>query len=372
MDMAVNRADELKKTGSSCRRRTYFLSGFDPRGVAHYQRLFARLMKHRGWRLGSRQEGERITRWHLLDPGADQHSELAFLHWDDIARANWPKHPWPLLTQLLGFARAYLLQGGVVRTARLCPGVALCGLYPVMVLILVTLAAIAAGVLAALLWLPLLPLVVAVVLWQGWRLADRLGVVWLCRSILFTHRLGSLRDTKLRQRVQELVEALLALEDNNPADEILLVGHSSGSFVLAMVAAELRRHPNSMPILCRLRLLSLGQNLANLGLYPGAESFRDDLKTLAIEPCLPWLDVTSFDDLMCFAGVNPYQACGLPVPRRDGNDYPRMQLLNLRQANGLERKRQWLALLFDLHFDYLTNPAAGLDLCGLMTGESTI
>ena len=64
--------------------------------------------------------------------------------------------------------------------------------------------------------------------------------------------------------------------------------------------------------------------------------------------------------------------CGLPVPKRGGSDYPRMQLLNLRQTNGLERKRQWLAKLFDLHFDYLTNPAAGLDLCGLMTGESTI
>ena len=174
----------------------------------------------------------------------------------------------------------------------------------------------------------------------------------------------------LRQRVQELVGALLVLEQMNPADEILLVGHSSGSFVLAMVAAELRRHPNAIEILSKLRLLSLGQNLANLGLYPGAESFRDNLKTLAIEPCLPWLDVTSFDDLLCFAGVNPYQACGLPVPRRDGSDYPQMQLLNLRQANGLKRKRQWLAKLFDLHFDYLKNPYSGLDLCALMTGES--
>ena len=356
--------------GSSCKRRTYFLSGFDPRGVAHYQRLFARLLKQQGWHLGSRQEGEWITSWPLLNSELDQNYELVFLHWDDIARANWPKRPWLLLAQLLGFARAYLLQGGLVDTARLCPGVALCGLYPIVVLVLITLLATALAVLASVFWLPLAPLVAAGVFWQGWRLADRLGVVWLCRSILFTHRLGSMRDTMLRQRVQELVGALLVLEQMNPADEILLVGHSSGSFVLAMVAAELRRHPNAIEILSRLRLLSLGQNLANLGLYPGAESFRDDLKTLAIEPCLPWLDVTSLDDLLCFAGVNPYQACGLPVPRRDGSDYPQMQLLNLRQANGLKRKRQWLAKLFDLHFDYLKNPYSGLDLCALMTGES--
>lgn len=367
--MPLRRVDACE-VGSSCRRRTYFLSGFDPRGVAHYQRLFARLLKQQGWRLGSRQEGERITSWPLLDPELDENYELIFLHWDDIARANWPKHPWPLLAQLLGFAWTYLIKGGLVGTAQLCPGVALCGLYPILFLVLIILVAAVGAVLAAVFWLPLAPLVAAGVLWQGWRAADRLGVVWLCRSILFTHRIGSMRDNMLRQRVQELVEALLALEQMNLADEILLVGHSSGSFVLAMVAAELRRHPNAVEILSRLRLLSLGQNLANLGLYPGAESFRDDLKALAIEPCFPWLDVTSFDDLLCFAGVNPYQACGLPVPRRHGIEYPHMQLLNLRQANGLQRKRQWLAKLFDLHFDYLTNPASGIDLCGLMTGES--
>ena len=215
------------------------------------------------------------------------------MHWDDIACANWPKRPWRLLAQLLGFAWTYLIQGGLLGTAQLCPGVALCGLYPILFFVLILLVATVA-VLAANVWLPLAPLVVAGVIWQGWRAADRLGVVWLCRSILFTHRLGSMRETMLRQRVHELVGALLAMEKLNPADEILLVGHSSGSFVLAMVAAELRRHPNAVEILSRLRLLSLGQNLANLGLYPGAESFRDDLNVLAIEPCFPgWMSLPS-------------------------------------------------------------------------------
>ena len=98
----------------------------------------------------------------------------------------------------------------------------------------------------------------------------------------------------LRQRVQELVEALLALEQMNPADEILMVGHSSGSFVLAMVAAELRRHPNAEEILSRLSLLSLGQNLANLGLYPGAESFRMISRHLRLNPVCPgWMSPPS-------------------------------------------------------------------------------
>ena len=152
--MAVRRVDEVKEIGSSCRRRTYFLSGFDPRGVAHYQRLFARLFKQQGWRLGSRQEGECITSWPLLDSELNQNYELVFLHWDDIARANWPKRPWRLLAQLLGFAWTYLIQGGLLGTAQLCPGVALCGLYPILFFVLSCLWRLSV-VLAAIVWLPL-------------------------------------------------------------------------------------------------------------------------------------------------------------------------------------------------------------------------
>ena len=94
------------------------------------------------------------------------------------------------------------MQGGLVGTAQLCPGVALCGLYPILFLVLITMVAAAGAFLAAVCWLPLAPVVAAVVFWQGWRAADRLGVVWLCRSILFTHRLGSMRETMLRHRVQ--------------------------------------------------------------------------------------------------------------------------------------------------------------------------
>jgi len=190
----------------------------------------------------------------------------------------------------------------------------------------------------------------------AWALADRLGVVWLWRSIRFTHRLGQARDGDLRTRVQALARRILELEAEAPAESVLLVGHSSGSFVMAMLAAELRRRDPAAAMTSRLSLLSLGQNLANLAVYPGAQAFHLDLQELAREPRLPWLDLTSRDDLLCFAGVDPYRSCGLPAPA--GPAYPSLQLVALAQP------KSWLDRLalafqqFDLHFRYLRQTPA--------------
>ncbi len=386
---------------AALRRRVYFLSGFDPRGAPHYHRLLGEQLRRHGrrhqreLRLDRRRGGRDplLSRWRVRAlAGPDPELELCFLHWDDIARAAWPRQPLHLLASVAGFAGWYLLGGGVVRVARLCPAVALCGAYPVVLAALAGLVAGAAGwgagaAAAGLGWpLPLavllgLALLLALLL-AAWRLADRSGVTWLTRSIRFTHRLGQARDGALRRRVDELAVGLRHREGSQPAAEVWLVGHSSGSFVMAMLAAALRRledagsasgSPSSSPsgptgspaapLLGRLRLLSLGQNLANLAVYPGAAAFRADLLELARAPRLPWLDVTSRDDFLCFAGVDAYRSCGLEPPAGAGG-YPALRLIDLAGRRGLGRgwRRRWRVAFqqFDLHFDYLrVAPAAG-------------
>jgi len=261
--------------------------------------------------------------------------------------------------------RWYLLQGGLVRIVRLCPGVALCGAYPGLFTALAVLTALLGGAgLGALTYgaLPGPPLALGaavfvavgstwLLLLAAWSLADRFGVVWLWRSIRFTHRLGQARDGDLRARVGELAQRILALETEAPAESVLLMGHSSGSFVMAMLAAELRRQDPTAALTRRLSLLSLGQNLANLAVYPGAQAFHADLQELAQEPRLPWLDVTSRDDLLCFAGVDPYRSCGLPAPT--GTPYPALQLVTLAEPKGWLDRLGLAFRQFDLHFRYL-------------------
>ena len=204
--MAVRSVDKVKETGSSCRRRTYFISGFDPRGVAYYQGLFKRALKQRGWRLGRRSPGELITLWHVEVQG----TELAFLHWDDVARDHWPKHPFSLLRQLIPFGWDYVFMGRVWVCAGLVPGVALCGLSLVVL-----------GLTSS--WRqPPLGLAFRQVLrqdsslgyfFQWWclaRLAARraAGGCSSSRSILFMYRLGKL-GISLCLRVQMLAESLI-------------------------------------------------------------------------------------------------------------------------------------------------------------------
>ncbi|NDC35697.1 MAG: hypothetical protein EBZ51_10055 [Synechococcaceae bacterium WB9_2_112] len=157
------------------------------------------------------------------------------------------------------------------------------------------------------------------------------------------------------------------MERQEVAGEVLLVGHSSGSFVMAMLAAELRRQASWPQLAGRLRLLSLGQNLANLAVHRGAERFHADLLELAADPRPAWLDITSRDDYLCFAGVDPYRSCGLPRPA--GEAYPELWLIPLAKPRGIRSWLQLLACQFDLHFDYLRSgdPAlGGFDWMGLL------
>ena len=368
------------------RRRVYFLSGFDPRGASYYYRLFSEQVRqlkrrsgrrlqvdHRRSQRRSQQVDRLLSRWQVREDGA-LGLDFCFLHWDDIARAHWPRNPLVLLRDGIGIYAWYLLGGGYWTMRRWSQRVALCGLYPTlfvgMVVVVLALGCALLAVLAAVWQLPALVLhglqltLVLLGCWQAWRLAEALGVVWLFRSIRFTHRLGQARDGDLRGRVAELAGRILSLEQQDPADQVWLAGHSSGSFVMAMLAAELRRQGADQLLAGRLRLLSLGQNLANLAVHGKARGFHADLALLAQEPRLPWLDITSRDDYLCFAAVDPYQSCG--VPRPGAGAYPELRLIPLAQRQGLTSLGALLSHQFDLHFEYLRTAApersGGFDL----------
>ena len=72
---------------------------------------------------------------------------------------------------------------------------------------------------------------------------------------------------------------------------------------------------------------------------------------LAAEPRPAWLDVTSRDDYLCFAGVDPYRSCGLQLPQ--GAPYPELRLIELARPRGIAGWWQLMGCQFDLHFDYL-------------------
>lgn len=356
----------------STSKRVYYVSGFDPRGAAYYHRLFSEQLSRfmartgRALMLGSRRrDGQGLmSRW-LVEEAASSGGiadglDYCFLHWDDIVRRFWMRNPFQLIHAGLLMSRYYIFQGALWRIARMSYPAALCGLAPVVVtlttLVVATAAAVVVASLAAaqalpapLVWLAALAMAAAV--WVvAWQLAERVGMVWMFRSMQFTRWLGHSGGDALSHRLRLQARAILGLEQQEPAAEILVVGHSIGSFVMAMLAAELRRQPEFAAIAPRLSLLTLGQSLPFLAEQESATAFHADLKELSLEPRLPWRDISSTDDFLCFPGVNPFASGGLPVPEPA---YPVMELIPLAQRHGLTSLRQVIQRQMGLHFEYL-------------------
>lgn len=354
---------DTAKQSTVVAKRLYVLQGFDPRGATPLYALLSQV-----YPLGERPRQSRsgqpmgvLCRWPLEPSGAEAASanggngeELVCLHWSDIARRHWPRQPLQLLADGLPMAVWYLLGGGLVQVGRLAPAAAFTGIVPVVGVALIAAAAAAAALVLQPLP-PVLPLLaIALVMAGGWQLAEQLGVVWLFRTLRFTHQLAAGRVPELQQRVGAWADQILALEHACPAGELVLAGHSCGTFVAVMLAAELRRRPAAAAVLQRLTLLTLGHNIPHLALLPAAQGFRCDLAQLQQQPRLPWLDWSSSDDWLCFAGVNPLVAAGLAAA---SSPYPQQRLLPLAANRGIAEG--WRGLWgrfthqYPLHFDYL-------------------
>jgi hypothetical protein len=404
-------------TATVRRRHVFYLSGFDPKGPAHYHRLYAdeaaKAAALGGYtvQVGKRRKlSEHSAGWSVEYRGpaaADSdpvHTEVEFLRWDDIVREHWPRHPGVLAWDLVVTTWLYLRTGALWTMYRLSwpPVVAL--VVPVLILLALVLAVPAS---AALGWAvgrasgsALGGVLAAVALLGGAfalaRLAERkLNMQWLLRSYAFTGRQGTTGWPVLEARLDAFAQAIAdrvhaarssggaapsagapgsTAQDASttsdagelaaahpparakaapaaPADEVLIVAHSSGSI---MAAAALARALALDPLLtqrgARVALLTLGQWIPLLTSLPSAHGFRAELDRLARDPALDWVDFTAPPDGCCFALTNPFTAAGLPPARAN---HPR--LLSPRfaamfsPAAYAEIKRD----RFRLHFQYL-------------------
>ncbi|GAP38679.1 hypothetical protein [Piscinibacter sakaiensis] len=358
-------------------RHVFYVSGFDPKGPAHYHRLYAdegaKAAAVGGYALEvgpRRRAGEHGAAWSVrwrgpLQPpaaaAAEVHTEVEFLRWDDLVRAHWPRHAGVLARDLLATTALYLRTGALWRMARLAwpPVVAL--VVPVLVL-LALLAALPLAALAS--WAlvragaPLaagvaaVPALAAAAVLGARAIERRMNMQWLLRSYAYTGRQGTHGWPALEARLDAFAQRIVArAEDPAPCDELLVVAHSSGSIMASIALARaLQRAPGLARRGPRLALLTLGQWSPLLSSLPGAGRFRAELATLAAEDALDWVDFTAPADGCCFALTDPVTAAGLPRPRPA---HPR--LLNPRFASQFS-PATYAALVrdrFRLHFQYL-------------------
>jgi hypothetical protein len=180
------------------------------------------------------------------------------------------------------------------------------------------------------------------------RLDRRVFAYYLMHDYAFTASRNGAYPPALEARLAAFLARLGAALDSG-ADEVLVVGHSSGVHLAVSLVADAIRAglPDPRPALA---LLSLGQAVPMASFLPGAGRLRADLALLAASAELTWVDVSAPGDGCSFALCDPVAVTGVAP---ENQRWPLVLSAAFSQTLSAAR---WAALrrrFFRLHFQYL-------------------
>ena len=346
------------------RRRVLYIPGYDPFHPRRYRELYRKegaeqaglsdyaLAQRKGdgpysWVVDAEMEGARVT------------AEVEVLVWSDIVAASMSASIAATYLQLVRTAWTYLASGALFRLMRLRKGPVIAALYPVGFLLAQLLVAILAGWGVWRVVEAVLPfggtmlgvaagLVVAALVLRWFKSKDsKVFAYYLMHDYAFSARWGGANPPALEARMaafgEKVIEAL-----NSDADEVLVVGHSSGAHLAISVLADLLR--DGLDPAGRLSFLSLGHVVPMVSFLPNASRLRGDLHVMGAQDVIPWVDVTAPGDGCAFALCDPVAVSGVAPVRQTGPlilSAAFTQTLSPARWNALKRR------YFRLHFQYL-------------------
>ncbi|MBU3030036.1 hypothetical protein [Paracoccus marinaquae] len=347
------------------RRRILYIPGFDPIPPRRYREMFRRESARQagisGYRIAPspRQRGTGFG-WCSIGHFSDGEAEARFevLIWDDLVQASM-RHGIPATyAQLVTTAWIYIGTGTLFRLMRLRRGPVLAALYPVAMLLLQGLLALALGAVAG--WagarlggwwlgLPLAALVACALLIWFRRLDGRLYAHYLMHDYAFTARDRGAYPEALEARLARFSDQLAGAL-NEEVDEVLVVGHSSGAYLAVSLLADVIRSGRVPPQGPALALMTLGQVVPMASFLPRADRLRADLAFLSEQPGIFWLDVSAPGDACCFGLCDPVAVSGVAGP---GQRWPLVVSAAFTRTLSPQMQRSLRHRWFRLHFQYL-------------------
>ncbi|MEI9806068.1 MAG: hypothetical protein WDN48_18950 [Pseudolabrys sp.] len=137
-------------------------------------------------------------------------------------------------------------------------------------------------------------------------------LLYMCDDMVSTHEYAHGERRDWDQRMETFAGYIADAVHNSDADEAIVVGHSSGSFLAVDVLDRaLAQDPRLSEHGPRVRLLTLGANLPIVGFHPAAKSFRNRVRRLATSPEIDWVDYQSRHDIMNFCPFDPAAGLGI-------------------------------------------------------------
>jgi hypothetical protein len=315
-------AVEWKIVATVKRRHVFYISGFDPRGPAHYHRLYkeeaAKQASINGLviDIGQREKlSDTESLWRLKSAQAEVH--YSFLRYDDVMRERWARTDWSVLLEILRYSLLMQRRGVFYKVLFTSWPTFVSMIYPLSLVVAVVVISLAAAAIAG--WLggaaaAAIAGIAAFIALIALRrpLEERINAFWIARILSFIADQGAGKVPALEARLDQWARRIATEINKQAADEVLIVGHSVGAQLAVSIAARIiRLCGGAFPPRPRLSLLTLGHTIPLQALQPSAERFRDELALAARTPEIEWIDVSAAIDSACFPLCDPVEASGL-------------------------------------------------------------
>jgi hypothetical protein len=354
-------------------RHIIYVQGYDPRGLAQYYRMFRTELRKFGKLYGvsattSRPEtapdGETAS-WTIDTKGPDWQTRTRydFLRTEDFIQNDlaWPI--WRTVFHAVVIYCRLVFGGTIARFWRANWRFATFITYPH--LLLLNEALLAAFVALVFRWgleaigIPgLFSIAAAAALFVALLGAilkyteNRTYLLYLLSDTIWTWEFSHRQRPEWDRRIDRFAQHLVNAARSSDAGEIVVVGHSSGSFLgTEILARALKLDPHLGRHGPRVVLLTIGGNFPIVGFHAVSRDFRDHLRQLAVEPSIDWIDCQSRKDVMNFYPFDPVAGHGIEVGAARRN--PTIVPVRFREIIKPENYNSFRWKFFRVHFQFV-------------------
>ncbi|MES2197464.1 MAG: hypothetical protein V4517_23850 [Pseudomonadota bacterium] len=354
-------------------RHIIYVQGYDPRGLAQYYRMFRTELRKFGrlYQLNatiSRPEaspdGERAS-WSIETKAGDWQTRTAydFLRFEDLIQRDLAAPIWSTVFHAMWIYWGLVFRGTIGRFWRAHWRFATFITYPHFLLFLEALGSFgiafgfawglqALGVPDPFSWIAAAALFVAILGSVLKYTENATYLLYLLSDTIWTWEFSHRQRPEWDARIDRFAQYLVDVARSSDAQEIVVVGHSSGSFLgIEILARALRLDPDLGRHGPRIVLLTIGGNFPIVGFHTASQNFRDDLRLLAVEPSIDWIDGQSRKDVMNFYPFDPVAGHGIDVGAARRN--PTIVPVRFREIIKPEHYDLFRWQFFRVHFQFV-------------------
>jgi hypothetical protein len=354
-------------------RHIIYVQGYDPRGLAQYYRMFRTELRKFGrlyhldatiGRPQSAGDGESAS-WTIETRASDwqTRTDYDFLRFEDLIQRDLAAPIWTTVFQAVWIYWRLVFRGTIARFWKAHWRFATFITYPHFLLLIEMLGAfgIAFAIQKGLeaIGIPDLVSIAAAaiaflaILWVVLKYTESATyLLYLLSDTIWTWEFSHRQRPEWDERIDRFAEHLAKVARTSAAEEIVIVGHSSGSFLGAEILARaLKLDPDLGRHGPRVVLLTIGGNFPIVGFHPTSHNFRDHLRTLAVEPSIDWIDCQSRKDVMNFYPFDPIAGHDIDVGSARRN--PTIVAVRFREIIKPENYNLFRWKFFRVHFQFV-------------------